>query len=223
MTLETNSLAEEAATNPPSLGRRIWFGLDLGVNLGLPWLAYKIAEPHLGEVGALLVSALPPLIWAIVELLRRRRFDLISGLSMGGIGLSLLGVALGGDARLILLRESLISGLIGAVFLASLLLPKPLLYYLARATLARQDSESSGELEEIWNEPGTRGYMRLITLVWGLGLSAEAALRAWFAWHWSSERFLAITPFISYGLYGLLFAWTLWYRKCHVASSVAES
>jgi hypothetical protein len=33
------------------------------------------------------------------------------------------------------------------------------------------------------------------------------------AWTWPIERFLVVSPFIGYGIYGGLLAWTLWYRK----------
>jgi hypothetical protein len=55
--------------------------------------------------------------------------------------------------------------------------------------------------------------MRTMTLVWGIGLTAETALRAWMALTWPIERFLVVSPFIGYGIYGCLALWTLWYRK----------
>ena len=30
---------------------------------------------------------------------------------------------------------------------------------------------------------------------------------------WPVERFLVVSPFVSYGIYGTLLLWTLWYRK----------
>ena len=30
---------------------------------------------------------------------------------------------------------------------------------------------------------------------------------------WPIERFLVVSPFIGYGIYGGLTLWTLWYRK----------
>jgi hypothetical protein len=55
--------------------------------------------------------------------------------------------------------------------------------------------------------------MRLMTLVWGIGLTAETALRSWMALTWPIGRFLVVSPFIGYGIYGGLALWTLWYRK----------
>ena len=51
------------------------FLLELAVNLLLPWLAYRLAAPHWGETGGLIASAVPPVIWSLVELARFRRVD----------------------------------------------------------------------------------------------------------------------------------------------------
>jgi hypothetical protein len=66
----------------------------------------------------------------------------------------------------------------------------------------------------LWSErPALVSAMRFMTLVWGVGLTGETALRAWMALTWPIERFLVVSPFIGYGIYGALTLWTLWYRK----------
>ena len=117
------------------------FVAELAVNLLLPWVAYRLAEPHWGEVGGLIASAAPPLAWSIVELVRFRRVDALSAVILLGIVLSLLAVAFGGSPRVLLMRESLASGAIGAAFLISLLAKRPLVFYLTRATVARETRE----------------------------------------------------------------------------------
>jgi len=42
---------------------------------------------------------------------------------------------------------------------------------------------------------------------------SEAALRCWLVWSWPVEQFLAIAPFIGYGIYFSLMGWSLWYRS----------
>jgi hypothetical protein len=188
--------------------------VELGVNLVLPWLAYRLALPHWGELGALYASAVPPVIWSLVEFARTRRVDALSILVLLGIALSVVLMALGGSPRLLLMRESIASGAIGVVFLLSLALRRPLTFYLARATVAREGEGGAERFEALWNErPALRRSVRLMTAVWGLGLTGENALRSWLAWHWPIERFLAVSPFIGYGIYGALTVWTLMYRK----------
>ena len=109
------------------------FVLELAVNFLLPWLAYRLALPHLGETGALIASAVPPIVWSLIELVRFRRVDALSVMVVAGIVLSVAAMVLGGSPRVLLLRASLVSGAIGVVFLLSLPLRRPLLFYLARA------------------------------------------------------------------------------------------
>jgi hypothetical protein len=187
---------------------------ELAVNFVLPWLAYRLALPHLGETGALIASAGPPTVMSLIQLVRFRRVDALSMMVVAGIVLSVAAMALGGRPRVLLLRESLVSGAIGGVFLLSLLMRRPLLFYLARATVAREMAGGAARFEVLWRErPGLASSTRLMTLVWGAGLTCETALRASMALTWPIERFLVVSPFIGYGIYGGLTLWTLWYRK----------
>jgi hypothetical protein len=190
------------------------FVLELAVNFLLPWLAYRLALPHLGETGALIASAVPPIVWSLIELVRFRRVDALSVVVVAGIVLSVAAMALGGSPRMLLLRESLVSGAVGVVFLLSLPMRRPLIFYLARATVAREMEGGAARFETLWSErPALVSAMRFMTLVWGVGLTGETALRAWMALTWPIERFLVVSPFIGYGIYGALTLWTLWYRK----------
>ncbi|WP_025598508.1 VC0807 family protein [Burkholderia sp. WSM2230] len=188
--------------------------VEIAVNFVLPWLAYRLTLPHLGETGALLASAAPPLAWSLVELARFRRVDALSMMVVAGIVLSIGAMALGGSPRMLLLRESLVSGAVGVAFLLSLGLRRPLIFYLARATVAREMEGGAQRFETLWRErPAVASSMRLMTLVWGVGLTGETALRAWLALDWPIERFLAVSPFIGYGIYGAMALWTLRYRQ----------
>jgi hypothetical protein len=189
------------------------FVAELAVNLLLPWVAYRLAQPYWGEVGGLIASAVPPLAWSLVELIRFRRVDALSAVILLGIVLSLLAIAFGGSTRVLLMRESLASGAIGAAFLLSLLAKRPLVFYLTRATVARETREGVARLELLWSENRSfAAAMRLLTLVWGAGLCADSALRTWLAATWPIERFLVVSPIIGYGVFGGLMAWTFWYR-----------
>ena len=90
-----------ARANVPQRAKLI---LEIIINFLLPWLCYRYGEPRWGEAGALMFSALPPILWSMAELLRFRRVDALSLLVLLGIALSLLAMLLGGDARLLLLR-----------------------------------------------------------------------------------------------------------------------
>ena len=133
----------------PDWRTRIALLADLVVNLLLPWLVYDQTVASSGERGALLWSALPPTLWSLWELYRHRRLDAMSALVLTGIALSLLAMLGDGDSRWLLVRESLVTGAVGLVFLLSLLWRQPLLGRLALAAAARQFSSRSSMAEII--------------------------------------------------------------------------
>ncbi|OHX15017.1 hypothetical protein BI347_11950 [Chromobacterium sphagni] len=186
------------------MSRRVQLLLELLINFLLPWLCYRWAQPHRGEMAGLLLSSVPPMAWSVWELWHRRRVDVMSMMVLLGIVLSLLAMVLGGGERVLLLRESLLSGLFGVAFLLSMLLPRPLVFYLARTALERQREDGGGHCEQLWSQSPFRRGMRNMTAVWGCGLVLEMLLRCYLAWHWPVERSLLLLPWISYGAMGLL-------------------
>jgi len=89
------------------------------VNFILPFAIYNYAEGPLGDVPALLLSSVPPILWSLVEFARHRRIDALSLLVVSGIALSLLAMLGGGGVRFLQLREKLVTGVIGLAFLGS--------------------------------------------------------------------------------------------------------
>ncbi|WP_168789249.1 VC0807 family protein [Paraburkholderia aromaticivorans] len=196
---------------------RLRYLTALIVNVALPWLAYRLAFPHCGQLGALAASALPLIAWMSWDLLRYRHFDALSALVLVGILLSLLAISvgLGGNARMREIEEPMVSGMIGASFLVSLALPKPLVFYLARSTMSREDHRNIESFEKHWRErPSLVAYIRLMTLVWGIGLTGENILRSLIVWQWPDDPHSAIASnVLRYGVYAGLTAWTFWCRR----------
>ena len=194
--------------------KRLALLAELAVNFFLPWLVYTLTVTQHGEFYALMASSIPPLLWSLAELAWHRRLDALSGFVLFGIVLSAGAMLLGGDARLLLVRESLGSGLIGIIFLVSLLFPQPLLFYLARATVIRHNGGLGAENFLAWWQDGrSRRTIRIVTAVWGIGLTGEALLRTWLAWHWQPQRFLAIAPILGYCIAGVICGWTFWFLR----------
>ena len=193
--------------------RRVWFALEMVVNIALPWLVYTLAKPRLGEAHAIMASAIPPMLWSLVEFVRRRTVDAISVIVLAGIGLSLVGYALGGSPRLLLMRESLITGLIGVAFIVSAVIRRPLIYVLASAAMARRSAEEGQEFRAAQEEPGFRRMMTVMTVVWGCGFVAETCVRAVLVFSIPVSRFLVVGPVIGYGTIGLLIGWTFLYGR----------
>lgn len=186
------------------------FGVELAVNVGLPWCVYWVAKREgVGEAHAIMCSAIPPILWSLGEFARRRRVDAISMLVLGGIALSLIGFALGGSPKLLLMRESLVTGLIGLAFLGSVLVGRPLVWVLTQAAMARQEEP----IGDVSGDTDLRRMMTVMTLVWGLGLIGEACLRAALVATMSVGRVLVVGPVVGYSVVGLLVGWTYLYAR----------
>lgn len=208
-----NRTSDPPATATPTRNR--WYlALELFVNLFLPWLAYRLTQPAFGEFQALIASSIPPLLWSIIEFLRHRRLDALSALILGGIALSVIAMLMSGDARLLLVRESMISGLVGVIFLVSALIRRPLIPLLARAAVHRAHGKTGVARFRIWSQSRrARRALSVMTWVWGAGLVLEAVVRSWLALTWDPERFLAIAPPLGYAFMLGLSAWTFWYVR----------
>lgn len=193
--------------------KRMMFALEILFNFVLPWAFYRLAKPSFGEVHAIMASAVPPTAWSLAEFARSRRVDAISLLVLGGIALALVGFAFGGSPKLLLLRESLVTGALGIAFILSTLVGKPLVYVLARASLSRRSSEEREEFEAQNGNPGFKRMMSVITLVWGTGLVAETFVRAALLFRLPVGRFLIVSPILGYGVIGLLMLWTFLYAR----------
>ena len=55
--------------------------------------------------------------------------------------------------------------------------------------------------------------MHVVTVVWGIGLLFEAALRTFLVTALSTEQFLIISPFVLYGITGILLVWMFLYSR----------
>jgi hypothetical protein len=187
--------------------------VELLINFVLPYVIYDRAKPHLGEVGALIASSAPPIIWSLVEFAWRRRVDFISMFVLAGIALSLLAMLGGGSVKFLQLRERLVTAVIGLAFVVSALIGRPLVYEFARANLKRSRSEALDDFESHRDDPYFRRVMTTMTLVWGVGLMAEAGMAAVLVWNLTVKQYLIVGPIVGYGSMGALAAWTFLYVR----------
>jgi len=185
--------------------------VEVLVNFVLPFAIYNYAEGPLGDVRALLASSVPPILWSLVEFARHRRLDAVSVLVVSGIALSLLAMIGGGGVRFLQLREKLVTGVIGLVFLGSALIGKPLIYELARASKRRKSEDEAQQFEALQVHAGFRRTMTVMTLVWGLGLLADVLVSVVLVFVLSIREYLLVNPIVGYGTLGALSLWSFLY------------
>lgn len=186
----------------------------IAINAVAPYLVYTLCKPSLGSFAALALSAVPPTAESIWSVARERRIDIISALVLSGIAVSLILIALGGSERVLLLRESFITAAIGLALAVSALIGRPLLFYLLRQVWSANDPAALARWTARWQaEPPLRRSMRIMTAVWGIWLILEMAVRTVMVFEMETSHFLLISPFVQYGLTGVLVVWTVMFMR----------
>ncbi len=197
-------------TSPVS-HRVLRIGLEVLTNFALPFAIYSACETSLGPAHALMAASAPPIAWTLVEFARRRRIDALSILVLAGIGLSLLVFLGGGSVKFLQLREKLVTALVGLVFLGSAAIGRPLIYQLGRAVIQRRNPSELGQFEAMKDNAGFRRTMTIMTVVWGFGLLADAALSAALVFILPVRQYLLVGPPVGYGVIGAIGLWSFFY------------
>jgi len=210
---------QSTVTTPPqrrgglSAALRVWLP-TMVFNLVLPLATYSVLTGRgVGEVPALLASSVWPVLETVVLLAVRRTWD---EFSMFTLVVLLLGVvsALGFNSpRLILVKESAITGLFGLVLLGSLLAPRPLMFYFGRKFATNGTPESIAWWNGMWQYPGFRHSQRLITVVWGITMLTEALVRIALTYVLPTGTMLVVSGVLPYVVFGALIFWTVTYGK----------
>lgn len=181
--------------------------LTLVINGLLPWLVYTLLLPHTSGLFALSIATLIPLLDNVRSVWKHRKLDVFGGLMLFGFVLSLVMVLLGGSEKLLLMRESFITAAVGLLFLGSLLMPRPLIFYMV------ERFTRSVSPEENWQYPYFRRMMRNMTLIWGVGLLLEVGVKILMIHNWSTVQVLALSTPVSLSMIGLLILLTVTYRR----------
>jgi hypothetical protein len=161
----------------PALGG--WL-TTLGMNIVLPTLTYFILAGPVGmpDVPALLLSGVWPIAEIVITLVRQRHVDEFSIFVIIGIAVAVVTTVLSDNARAVFLKDSITTGLLGLVFLGSLLVGKPLTFYFGRR-FATDGSEAQRDWwDGLWQYPQFRSVQRRLATYWGVALVGEAIIRA---------------------------------------------
>lgn len=98
--------AEKTPTTPAIDIRGLLRSIILNaiIPFGIYWFVKHYLNPS--EFVALCAASIFPLLYSIYEFNEHRSFDLIAIFSLLGILVSIIGVALGGNTKILLIRES---------------------------------------------------------------------------------------------------------------------
>jgi hypothetical protein len=209
--------AVETAPEVPTVGAlQVLLGNRRAVLLDvvLPFAGYQLLVGRgAPAVVALSVTAVFPLVGTLGGWLRERRLDTLGIISLLFIAAGLIATLITGNPRLTLMKGSLFTGVFGLAFLGSLLLPRPLAFYLGRQMMTEGKPALIARWDMLWEYPRFRSGNRVVSVVWGCGLVLEALLRVQLALSLTTSMFLLTWSVLSYGIYATLLVWTVFYAR----------
>lgn len=177
-TIDPQSAAQPARRNPL---------IGLALDIGLPLVAYYALHAFGASDWLALLTATAAagarLIWVAIS---KRRLTWFSVIMLGVFGIGFALAFVGGDPRVLLIKDSAGTATIGVTFLASLLGENPLTLSAAQTWKPHQ----AAELDVLYRrEPAARRAFRVSAFGWGVGLLAESLLRIPLVWllpiHWA--------------------------------------
>ncbi|HEY2421929.1 MAG TPA: VC0807 family protein [Neobacillus sp.] len=187
--------------------------LSLIINGAIPVIVYNLLLGHFSSFMSLLIATLIPLGDNLFHIVKYRKADAFGLFMLTGFILSLLAFVLGGDEKLILLRESMVTGLLGIIFICSLFFSKPLIYHFAIRFSGSDESEMKGQFAKNWELPYFRFVLRIMTAIWGIALLGEAIIKIVLVYELSITTFLAVSQLIFYSFIGVAILFTVVYRR----------
>jgi hypothetical protein len=203
--MAVSSVVSPSATLPPRPALRRIALLDMV----LPFLAVVVLERNgIAPLAAYATASLFPAASILVSWLESRRFDPIGLGVLAGLASALLMAALTGDPRFGLLRAAPAFAAFGLACFVSLATKRPLMFFVARVFATGGDAERIAPWNARLTEPAFRQIMRRLTVVWGVGTLAHAALGIIAAFLLPGSVALIVEPMMAIAILAALLAWT---------------
>jgi len=152
----------------------------LFIDILAPLAAYAVLS-RLGanEFVSLGAAAMLPAIYIAVSILRGKRIDRVAVLVLALLALAIALTIVTGDPRILLVKSVIVTAAAGLYFLATLLAERPFIFYASQKTVGRNVPGGEAAWDERWQASQLfRRAMRVMTVIWGLGLVGEAIVRA---------------------------------------------
>lgn len=233
---ESSQTTQSAAPSPrdgrsvtlsqPSV-RNMFIGLapSIVINGVLPIILTNVLLGRgVKPVYALVAGAIFPLLDALVSIARTRQVGFLSVLSLTFIVIGAVSSLLSGDARFTLAKNSFFTGVFGLVFLATLIMGKPLMFSFGRQFATGGNPEKITYWDSLWQYPTFRHSQYVMTTVWGISFALEALVRIVlvYAFPIPVNVMQIISEVMSYAVFALLMGWTFAYGKAVRAKGERE-
>ncbi|KAG9409295.1 hypothetical protein AC1031_019546 [Aphanomyces cochlioides] len=174
-----------------------------------PILIYNIASKQTSKANALLLSGIPPAIDAIGSMIRHGQADIVASLMVVSISLSALIAGLTQDPKLLLVKDSFFTCIIGTTFLVSTFWGKEDMMWTHKRQ--HRGPEAKEEMDAMYAKPEVKAHSKRVCRVWGGGLLIEAAIRITMIYTLSVDAVAYTSPILMVVTFTSLGIWTRWF------------
>ena len=167
------------------------------------------------DAQALIIAGSFSVAWIVVQWVRQRKIDFVGAVVLFGFVVGVgCSVALHGNTYALKIRDAFFTALFGAACVITVFThERPTLFYVSRYLSAGNDPDKVSAYNRLLDHPTGRRTFAVLSVVWGIGLMAEAGLRMALADLLPTGTFVAVSPAITGPIIGSLFAFTIVYAK----------
>lgn len=179
----------------------------------IPYLIYRVGTEryHLSAVNALLLAAISPVVGSLIEFVRKRQLSVLGVFALVGIAAKVVSALLFHDPHLILISDSLLTGVLGLFLLGSVLIGKPATVALVTSMYATS-AEQRAQMKQSLQASGVHRHLLIVTTMWGVGLLLMLAISVLLTYTLPIATVVLIRPVIDYGVIAAIVAGTVTYR-----------
>ncbi|MFI7135810.1 VC0807 family protein [Nonomuraea sp. NPDC050153] len=183
-------------------------------DVGLPTVVFYLCRAlGIEPLPALAVGGLSALARVGYVAIVRRRLDGLAAFMSAAFAVLLVASLLTGDPRILLAKESILSGAAGLLMVGSCAIGRPILYAVVRRVNAGND-EALARWEERWRtQPSLRRHFLVLSMVLGGVLLAESVLRLVLIYLLPIDTMAGLSTGLHVVTLALLAGWALWYRR----------
>ncbi|GAA1599528.1 hypothetical protein GCM10009804_65170 [Kribbella hippodromi] len=188
----------------------------VAVDLVLPLLIfYGLRQSGVGIVGATLAGSVIPVVRTAYSIVRGRKVDWMAVFMIIALAVGTVASLAMHSPRMLLAKDGVITALCGFWMLGTVAFGKPLLLSIGRGIAEAKRGQGGGEIwASRWDkEPRFRHGVRLITLVWGIGLVFDASVRVVIAYALPLDAVPGITTAQWIILFVLLYGFMMIYSR----------
>jgi hypothetical protein len=166
--------------------------VPIGILKTLEWFGI----PSIWALGA---GCLPPALNNLRIWITSRRLDPVGILMIASILSGTAASLVSGNIFYRIVTDSCLNGAWGLVFLGSLLVSRPVIFFIIRPVVTGEDASRNEIWNGLWRYPVFRSAMRLITAVWGVVFFAQVLTEVGLARLLTPERVVTFAPLMGVG------------------------